>query len=138
MDNKQLTVNRVEHKYYISYSQAVKLSQIFNQVLISDEHNSEGGYVVKSLYFDTPSNTDYFSKENGAYFHQKLRLRIYDENYALIKLENKRKFGDKQTKDSIIVSREEAECLIAGDYSFLLDMENKLAMYSQLLETIYS
>ena len=61
----------------------------------------------------------YIDKEDVVFFHENVRIRRYNENYSFIKLENKRKYGDKQIKDSITITAEEAQKLSDGDFSFV-------------------
>ena len=35
-------------------------------------------YVVRSIYFDSPDDKDYYDKQGGEIVRKKLRLRIYD------------------------------------------------------------
>ena len=129
----QWRVDRVEHKFSISPSAAAKPYSRLQRGLLSDPNNHAGGYSVKSLYFDDPDDSCYYAKADGLFFHQKLRLRIYDEDDAVIKLEQKLKFGERQTKRSIQVTRQQAECLCHGDYRFLLDLPSEEATSFYLL-----
>ena len=91
-----LTVNRVEHKYVISASDAAQLAAKLPMMLQRDRHNGMNGYIVRSLYFDTAHNKDYYAIEDGIYERHKIRLRIYSLQDKEIKLECKSKKGDFQ------------------------------------------
>lgn len=124
---EQSTVSRVEHKFTLSHAEAARLQARLSAALREDAHNHGGGYLVKSLYFDTVKNRDYFAKMDGLAQHRKLRLRLYDEDASFIRLESKRKYGERQVKDALTVTCEQAKRLCAGDAGFLLEMDSPLA-----------
>lgn len=74
MEQTQWRVDRVEHKYFLSPATALQLFSRLEKGLLSDPNNHTGGYLVKSLYFDDPSDSDYYAKADGTFFHRKLRL----------------------------------------------------------------
>lgn len=116
-----LDVLRTEKKYPISAYEAERLRLHLEPVLTADSHSIDGrGYCVRSLYFDSFDNTDFFEKQAGIEYRKKIRLRIYGSSDSIIKLETKQKQGNLQRKLSIPVSRAEAEALIRSDYDFLL------------------
>ncbi|MDL2288093.1 polyphosphate polymerase domain-containing protein [Oscillospiraceae bacterium OttesenSCG-928-F05] len=113
-----LDVVREELKYRVSLWEAHRLMGALGAVMPADVHNSGGaGYMVRSLYFDSLDNTDFFEKEDGVENRKKIRLRIYDPEDKKAKLELKEKFGRFQRKRSLTITREQAEALISGDYS---------------------
>ena len=61
--------------------------------------------------------------------HEKIRARIYGTNDRIIKLESKRKNGEFQTKDSMLIDRNTLENLCVGNYNVLLQSNDPLAMY---------
>ena len=123
-----LDVLRTERKYPISAYEAERLRLHLEPIIPADEHSINGeGYCVRSLYFDSFDNTDFFEKQAGIEYRKKIRLRIYGSSDKIIKLETKQKQGSLQRKLSIPVSREEAEALIDGNYDFLLSRGETLA-----------
>lgn len=58
-------VLREEKKFLINIEDFLRLSHKLEQVMIQDEHNGTHGYVIRSLYFDTIYDQDYFEKEAG-------------------------------------------------------------------------
>lgn len=134
-----LDVLRQEKKYRISYLQAVALMRKLSLVLPQDSHNGTGGYMVRSLYFDTPRNTDFLDKEDGLEERKKLRLRIYSPSDTHVKLELKEKFNTQQRKRSLRLGREQARQLIAGDAKFLREIPGTLAhtLYCLFAEEVY-
>ncbi len=95
--------------------------------MAQDPHNGINGYAVRSLYFDTPYDTDFFEKQAGVELRRKLRLRCYDPKQDFAMLEMKQKQGARQLKRSLRVSRRDALSLIDGDYRPLLDYNNPFA-----------
>lgn len=88
--------------------------------MAQDPHNGVNGYTIRSLYFDTPYDTDFFEKQAGVELRRKIRLRCYDPKQDFAMLEMKQKQGARQLKRSLRVSREDAVTLAGGDYSPLL------------------
>lgn len=123
-----LDVLRTEHKYPITAYEAERLRLRLEAIIPADEHSINGqGYCVRSLYFDSFDNTDFFEKQAGIEYRKKIRLRIYGSSDKIIKLETKEKQGSLQRKLSIPISRAEADALINTDYDFLLRREESLA-----------
>ena len=112
-------VLRQEKKYLITEADGQKLCGLLSRVMTEDPHNGPLGYRIRSLYFDTPDERDYYDKIEGVLLRRKIRLRIYEPGASSAKLEIKQKEGQYQKKRSMSVKREDAECLIAGDYSVL-------------------
>lgn len=120
-------VLRVEQKYLVDYIAYRQSFHHFSALLTPDRHNGENGYLIRSLYFDTPDNCDYVEKESGVEIRKKIRLRIYAPDAPSALLEMKQKQGVSQKKRSLAVSRKVAQQLIAGNYSALLAMDNAFA-----------
>ncbi len=134
-----LEVHRKELKYLISLPEATDLKAKLGFVLKSDPNNKGNGYMVRSLYFDTLSDSDFEDKVQGYDNRQKIRLRIYNTEGNSAKLELKEKSGTHQRKRSLKVSRQEAEQMVRGEYSFLCSRPEPLAkwLYTFLLSRNY-
>ena len=121
---------RHEYKYVIPYQVMLKLKKELEEVLILDRGES---YKVRSLYFDSPDDTDYYDKQGGELKRKKIRLRIYDVNDNYAKLEIKAKNDIHQLKESLLISKDDAKKIINGDYECLLeknsDLANRLYVY---------
>ncbi len=85
-----------------------------------------GEYFIRSLYFDDAAQTSYFEKLAGVSDRKKYRLRIYNLEDGVIKLECKEKRGDRIKKRSASVTRECADRLCKGDFSLLSGSEDPL------------
>ena len=120
---------REEKKYELSIVELFYIKGMLENVLKGDSYNGSKPYLVRSLYFDSISNIDYFEKEAGVNDRKKIRLRIYNSHADNAKLELKEKRGDMQRKQSLIVSKEDALALIDGRYEVLKAYESELAQY---------
>lgn len=132
-------VLREEKKFLIGIDAFGSKSFTLEQVLLQDEHNGTHGYIVRSLYFDTPYDSDYFEKQAGTECRRKVRLRIYDPNQSFAMLEMKQKQGANQLKRSLRISRQDAQTLITGDYTPLLSYSEPFAaeMYAFMTTRCY-
>ena len=112
-------VLRQEKKYLITAADVLKLSSVFEKVMLQDEHNGSCGYMIRSLYFDTVDDNDYNDKIEGLELRRKIRIRVYDPKNDFAMLEMKQKQGDFQKKRSLKISREDAKQLILCNYEVL-------------------
>lgn len=115
---------RHEYKYVIPYGEMLNLRNKLDKVLKLDRGNA---YLVRSIYFDSPDDVDYYDKQGGEMIRKKLRLRIYDINSDTAKFEIKGKYDYHQLKESLVISKDVAKKVINGDYSDLLKIDNDLA-----------
>ena len=120
-------VLRQEKKYLMNAVESERLRGILEKVMIVDAHNGTEGYKIRSLYFDTLNNDDYYDKIEGIELRRKIRLRIYDPEASFAMLELKQKEGPYQRKRSLRLCREDAEALVAGRYSVLFRYEEPFA-----------
>ena len=117
---------RNEWKYLISEGEKELLRLRMSPFLHLDPHADEGGYMIRSLYFDDYWNSAYEEKEAGILMRKKYRIRIYNYSDRSIKLERKKKHGSYIFKESAPLTREEVEKILAGDYEFLLKSQYPL------------
>lgn len=126
--NELHSVLRTENKYLLTQAQALLCKRRVASILRADPNNNLSGYLVRSLYFDTVEDSDYFDKIDGLEDRRKLRLRIYHPDAAFAKLELKEKSGAYQRKRSLTVTREQAELLAAGDFTPLNQSDHPFAI----------
>jgi len=128
---------RHEYKYVISYDEMLRLRTKFNEVLNIDRNYN--GYMIRSLYFDSVNDDDYYDKLGGEVNRKKIRLRIYEPNSKKVKLELKSKYDIHQLKESLVISREDAEQLIKENYEILLKYNSEIAnkIYIMLKKGLY-
>ena len=113
-------VLREEKKFLINIAEFRQKSHLLEQALLQDAHNGIHGYRIRSLYFDTPYDRDFFEKQYGTELRRKVRLRIYDTEQNFAMLEMKQKQGAQQLKRSLKISRADAIRIIKGDLTPLL------------------
>ena len=112
------TVFRKEIKYVIYQHEFAKMRPLLSALMQRDTHGGDFGYVVRSLYFDSVYDRDYYDTVDGRLKKAKVRLRIYGKD-SPIKLELKQKENSDSLKQSLLVTREEARCMQQCDYEFL-------------------
>lgn len=122
---------RHEYKYVISYEEMLSLRKKLDEILEIDRNRD--GYFVRSLYFDSANDNDYYDKLGGEYKRKKIRLRIYDTKSDKVKLEIKQKVDYHQLKESLIISKKDALELIKGNYQILLNYQEELALKLYLI-----
>ena len=134
-----ISVCRREEKYPLDAAHAHYYRNVFASILMTDRFSENGSYMVRSLYFDTPDDKDFFQKINEQNIRRKIRLRIYHPNDQKAKLEMKQKENIFQKKRSLTVSKEDASALIKGDYSVLLNYPDDFAaeLYSVMSCELY-
>lgn len=132
-------VLREEKKFLINIADTLRLSHRLDQVMIQDEHNGIHGYNIRTLYYDTIYDQDYFEKAAGTELRRKMRLRIYDPAADFAMLEMKQKQGSRQLKRSLRVTREDAKILGRGNFSPLLSYKEPFAAecYAFLMTRCY-
>jgi hypothetical protein len=119
---------RNELKFIINAHQknvmAKKLSKICQWDSFSD---ADGGYLVSSLYFDDYNQSAILDKLSGIRDRKKFRVRIYNYQSNVIKLERKIKRENVTEKSHVRISKEEYDSLIQGDASFLRQKNDVVA-----------
>ncbi len=134
------SVFRTEKKYHATPSQLLMLKNRLGYLMKRDAHSkNESGYIVRTLYFDSYDDKDYFDKVDGYLLRKKIRLRIYDTEAQSAKLELKQKEGAMQRKRSLTISKEDALKLIDCDFTPLLKMDDEFAshLYSVMKNRCY-
>lgn len=134
-----LQINRNEIKYEMNPIDALSLQNELDVLLHRDEYSLGGGYLVRSLYFDSLNNIDFMEKYAGNERRKKIRIRVYSANAPNGKFEIKQKDGNFSNKKSLLISSSEVQLAIKGDYSFLLEYgsETALRLYAFLILGAY-
>ncbi len=126
---------RNELKYICTQGQL----EILKQRLIGcgckqDIHgDNQGVYMIRSIYFDDYSDKCYRENINGENPREKYRIRIYNGDSNIIKLERKRKVSDKIHKDSCVISKEECMAFIHGQVLPRQEASSLYKCFSQLV-----
>jgi len=123
-----IKVSRKELKYYLSYKEYIMLSNLLRKILQEDKHNRENlrGYFIRSLYFDNLDNKAFEDKMAGFEERSKYRLRIYDTNTKWVKFEIKNRFNDNITKETTIISGDDAKEIQSTNYEVMLKYNNPI------------
>lgn len=134
-----IDVSRKELKYLLGRGEMPALCEKLSNVMFLDAHGGADGYCVRSLYFDTLFDSDFGDKVDGYDNRQKIRLRTYGGDTQNVKLELKEKEGTAQRKRSLLLSRQEAQRMIDGDYTVLMERQEPLShyLYTFMLTRVY-
>lgn len=104
-----------------AFDKAVLTSRLSN-VLKKDKHSSEDGhYQVRSLYFDDHNDMALIDKLTGVKYREKFRIRTYNNSTEVIRLEKKVKNDGMGHKETALLTLEECQNLIEGNYNFLIN-----------------
>ena len=120
---------RHELKHYINAADYAQIRARLRIVAKLDENAGEGGiYKVRSLYFDNYADKAVVEKLSGLSRREKFRLRYYNDNRSFIRLERKSKVNRQSFKESAVVTMEQCEALLTGDYYCLKSAEPLLTV----------
>lgn len=114
---------RHELKYIISTQIAEILKQRLKLVMSIDNHSIDGEYQIKSLYFDDRASTAYYEKLDGILFRKKYRIRIYNNDDKIIRLEKKLKCNNMTEKRQVKISKPDCIKILNGNYNIDTDEE---------------
>ena len=105
---------RNEWKYQVSGAELTVLAARIAPLLRPDGHHRPGGYAIRSLYFDDFSNSCLRENEAGVDNRRKYRLRLYNGDTGLIKLEIKEKLHGMTHKRACTVTPEQCRAILQG------------------------
>lgn len=116
---------RHELKHFIGATEALALRSRLDCLLQRDRAGGPlGTYLVHSLYFDTPECAALADKIDGAPIRSKFRLRYYNDNLALIRLEQKYKHFGMTAKRQACLAEVAARRIVAGDVEWCVASED--------------
>ncbi|MBQ7801586.1 MAG: polyphosphate polymerase domain-containing protein [Oscillospiraceae bacterium] len=103
---------RNELKYLISKTDAELLKLRLAGIMEPDPHACPAGkYTIRSLYFDDFSGTAFYEKLDGIAQRTKYRIRFYNYDASVIKLERKEKLGSLTRKTAQTITKADARSL---------------------------
>lgn len=105
---------RHEWKHEISLSDRLVLRRRLQAVARPDAHADQGRYRIRSLYFDTPADTALREKLDGVSRREKFRIRCYDGDDGVIRLEKKIRRDGLGKKVTAPLSAPEVRALLEG------------------------
>lgn len=120
---------RHELKHYINYADVLQLRARLPFVAGLDSFAQRNkGYRVKSLYFDNYQDKVLREKIDGINGREKFRIRLYNDDPSMIKLEKKSKKNGICFKESAVITEEECKKLMCGEWEFLKEKGHPLCM----------
>jgi len=123
---------RHEIKYTLNQYEYLKFRDYCASFMDCDKNaGADGGYVVKSYYFDTLYYNDYTQKLNGVHDRKKYRVRTYGDTEHY-KLEKKVKRGNLNKKFSGTIAANHADLLLSGRMDIKTGDENADAIISEM------
>ena len=111
---------RHEWKHEIDYADMLALRQRLSAVAKRDVYTTNGKYEIRSLYFDNINDKALREKIDGVNIREKFRIRYYNGDSSFIKLEKKSKVNGLCLKDSARLTKEQAQAIVDGDYSWMM------------------
>lgn len=103
---------RHEYKYFISETAAGLLKLRLPHIMRLDPNSMpQARYTIRSLYFDDFRGSAFEEKASGVRERTKYRIRYYNYDESVIRLERKEKLGSLTRKSAQGITREEALAL---------------------------
>ena len=128
-------IYRNEIKHMISPGDKAAICANMRVVAQLDPHTGPSGkYLIRSLYFDSPSDKALREKIDGVNEREKFRIRYYNNDTSFIKLEKKVKRNGLGYKVTAPLSAEEAQRIVDGDLQWMVTSERGLIveLYSKM------
>ena len=126
---------RHEWKHEINRADLLALRQRLRAVMSPDPHAAGGTYQIRSLYFDSPGDKALREKLDGVSRREKFRIRCYNHDASLIRLEKKSKLGGLGSKQSARLTAPQAQAIVDGDRVWMADSGEELIreLYRKML-----
>lgn len=112
---------RHEWKHEITYADLLALRSRLSAVIKPDSHATNGKYQIRSLYFDNATDKALREKINGISNREKFRFRYYDNKNSVVNLEKKSKIHGLCAKESVSLTKEQVQRILAGDCLWMMD-----------------
>lgn len=109
---------RHEWKHEICFGDVLALRSRLHAIASVDEHAENGVYKIRSLYFDNLDDRALREKIDGVNIREKFRIRYYNADTSLIRLEKKSKINGLCAKQSTSISAKTAQEIASGNASF--------------------
>ena len=117
---------RHEWKHEINPCDMAILRQRLRAVMKPDPHASSGSYFVRSLYFDSAADSVLRDKLDGIQNREKFRIRYYNHDPNLIRLEKKSKRSGLVCKESVLLTATEAQRIVDGNWEWMKESARPL------------
>ncbi|MBQ8007514.1 MAG: VTC domain-containing protein, partial [Lachnospiraceae bacterium] len=106
---------RHEEKYICSMRQLKLIEQRLKAVMPYDTNQEGDSYSIRSLYLDTGDDRFYYEGLSGVNHRSKYRIRFYNMNDGVIRLERKDSDGNLKKKKSEKISKDQVLRLLDGE-----------------------
>lgn len=128
---------RHEVKHEINYPDMLVIRHRLSTVAFPDPHAVNGRYLIRSLYFDDINDKALMEKVNGVSRREKFRIRYYNGDKSVIRLEKKSKFSNLGSKQSAPLTEQQAQSIVDGDTKWMIDSRYPLIreLYSKMQTT---
>ncbi|MDE6282175.1 MAG: polyphosphate polymerase domain-containing protein [Oscillospiraceae bacterium] len=117
---------RHEWKHEISQADLLALRQRLRAVANPDPHAVDGRYKIRSLYFDNAADKALREKLDGVSRREKFRIRYYNGDTSVIRLEKKSKLGGLGNKQSAGLTAAQAQAIADGRLDWMPGREEGL------------
>ena len=126
---------RHEWKHEITHADRLVLRQRLSVIAKSDAHAIGGRYEIRSLYFDNAFDKALREKIDGVNLREKYRLRYYNGDTSFICLEKKRKINGLCSKESVVLTKEQAQAIVDGNCAWMVQSRQPLVeeLYSKIM-----
>ncbi len=126
---------RHEWKHQINQSDLLTLRSRLSAITGRDSHAKDGTYEIRSLYFDNLTDKVLREKLDGVNKREKFRIRYYNGDTGLIRLEKKSKTNNLCLKQSIALTIEQARSISQGEYNWMATSTEPLIqeLYSKII-----
>ena len=125
---------RHEWKHEITVSDMIAIRHRLRAVAKIDLNAIDGKYLIRSLYFDNLSDKVLREKLDGVNIREKFRIRYYNGDTSLIRLEKKSKWNGLGSKQSDTLTRDEAQSVVDGELDWMPVSDRPLVqeLYSKM------
>lgn len=113
MRHVESKIYRHEMKFLCGEKKLYIIENRIRHICKPDSHGGEtGSYRIKSLYYDTFDDRCYQEIQAGTDFRKKYRIRVYNDDTDVIKLECKYSLRDRKAKETCRITRRQCMDLI--------------------------
>lgn len=125
---------RHELKHEINTADMLVLRQRLRAVMTPDPHAINGVYEIRSLYFDNADDKALREKLDGVNVREKYRIRLYNGDTSMIRLERKFKVNSLGEKESARLTAEQAQAIVDGDIDWMAQSGSEVivGLYSRM------
>jgi len=110
---------RHEWKHEINQADLLALRQRLRAIATPDPHAVDGKYRIRSLYFDNAADKALREKLDGVSRREKFRVRYYNGDTSVIRLEKKSKLGGLGKKQSVALTAAAAAAIADGSVDWM-------------------